>query len=130
MPNDSYTQQALAMEVSFRKRVRSAMSSVAWTVTAEDPATPNHFNRNNYANMVIRNLDNEVNVVMPNIVFRPNVMNFATTYEYDFQNQVGAVVSASGDADLLSQIASDWNELASAAGFSSAVAAATAIVNQ
>src|SRR5262245_18189748 len=117
MPNDSFTQQALANDQTFRRRVRSAMSSVAWEVTNEDPATANHLSRAGYANLVIRNFDNEVTVVLPNIVFRPNVMNFTTSYSYDFATQTGAVVSASGDPDLLSQISTDWNDMAAAAGF-------------
>jgi len=117
MPNDAYTQQALAADASFRRRVRSAMSSVAWTVIDEDPGTTNHFNRKNYANQVIRNLDNEVTVVLPNIVFRPNVMNFGTTADYDFPTQTLQIVSASGDPDILAQITSDWNDMAASAGF-------------
>jgi hypothetical protein len=119
MPNDAYTQQALAMDAGFRRRVRSAMSSVAWQVTNEDPGTPNHFNRNNYAHQVIRGLDNEVTIVLPNIVFRPNVMNFATSADYDYPTQALQIVTAAGDPDLLSQIATDWDDLAAAAGFAS-----------
>lgn len=117
MPNDAFTQQALATDAGFRRRIRSAMSSVAWEVTNEDPNTTNHFNRNNYAHQVIRGLDNEVTVVLPNIVFRPNVNNFATSAEYDFPTQTLSIVTTAGDPDLLSQIATDWDDLAAAAGF-------------
>src|SRR5262245_39404640 len=117
MPNDAFTQQALANDATFRRRVRSAMSSIAWQVINEDPATANHFYRNAYANLVLRQLDTEVCVITPNLVFRPNVNNFATSYVYDYAQQIGQVVTASGDPDLLSQIATDWNAMAAAAGF-------------
>jgi hypothetical protein len=56
-------------------------------------------------------------VLLPSFVFRPNVINFETTHEFDFPTQVGQVVTAAGDADLMSQIATDWDDLAAAAGF-------------
>src|SRR5262245_47302496 len=117
MPNDSFTQQALASDAQFRRRVRAAMSSIAWQVENEDPATPNHVNREKYARQVIRQLDSEVSIILPSFVMRPNVFAFETSYHFDFPSQAGAVVSASGDADLLSQLATDWDDLAAAAGF-------------
>jgi hypothetical protein len=117
MPNDSFTQQALAADPHFRNRVRSAMSTVAWQVETEDTATPNHAARIAYARQVIRQLDSEVTVMLPNFVFRPNVLNFETTYVFAFDLQVGQVVTAAGDPDLMSQIATDWDDLAAAAGF-------------
>jgi hypothetical protein len=117
MPNDAFTQQALAADPHFRNRTRSALSTVAWQVENEDEATPNHDHRISYARQVIRSLDSEVTVLLPNFVFRPNVMNFATTYVFAFDTQVGQVVTAAGDADLMSQIATDWDQLAAAAGF-------------
>jgi len=120
MPNDSYTQQTLASDVYFRRRVRSSMSAVAWQVQNEDPATTNHLSREKYAQQVIRQLDNEVSIVLPGLVMRPLVFNFATTYQFDFQTGVGQTVSATGDPDIQSQLATDWNDLAAAAGFASA----------
>src|SRR5262249_15311112 len=124
MPNDAFTQQALAADPYFRKRVRSSLSSVAWQIQDEADATPNHTNRVNYARQVIRQLDYELNVIMPSFVMRPNVFNFATSYAFDFSTLVGQVVSASGDPDLMSQLATDWDDMAAAAGFSAAPPAA------
>jgi len=115
--NDSFTQQALAADPFFRQRVRSAMSTVAWQIVDEDAATPNHAARIGYARQVVRSLDSEVSVMLPNFVFRPNVLNFATTHEFDFATQVGQTVTAAGDPDLMSQINTDWDDLAAAAGF-------------
>jgi hypothetical protein len=115
--NDSFTQQALAADPFFRQRVRSAMSTVAWQIINEADSVANHDARLNYARQVVRSLDSEVTVMLPNFVFRPNVINFETTHEFDFPTQIGQVVTAAGDADLMSQIATDWDDLAAAAGF-------------
>jgi hypothetical protein len=115
--NNSFTQAALAADPHFRLRVRHALDTVAWSVVNEAESTANHDARIGYAQQVIRGLDNETTVILPSIVTRPNVFNFETSYQFDFELQVGQVVSASGDADLLSQIATDWDDLAAAAGF-------------
>src|SRR5262245_35958536 len=117
MANDAFTQQALAADQGFRRRVRSALSSVAWQVLDEAPATPNHDNRTKYARQVVRQLDNELTIILPNFVMRPNVFAFATTAVYDFPTQVNAIVSATGDPDITSQLATDWDDMAAAAGF-------------
>jgi len=117
MPNDTFTQQALASDPTFRKRVRSGMSAIAWQVQEEADTVPNHVNRLAYAKMVLRNLDNETGIIIQSFVMRPNVNNFATSYNYDFATQTGAVVTASGDADILSQLNTDWDDMAAAAGF-------------
>jgi hypothetical protein len=115
--NDSFTQQALAADPHFRQRVRSALSTVAWQVEDEAESTANHTARIAYARQVIRSLDSEVTVLLPNFVSRPNVMNFATSHEFDFATQIGQTITAAGDADLMSQINTDWDDLAAAAGF-------------
>lgn len=120
MANDALTQQTLAQDHHFRTRVKSAMAAIAWQVINEDPSTPNHANREAYANQVLRQTDSEVVAVCPGFVQRPNVMNFETSYVFDFATQSGHVATAAGDPDLLSQLNSDWNDLAAAAGFPSA----------
>jgi hypothetical protein len=110
MPNDGYSQQRLAADPNFQTRVRSALANVAWQVLEEDPATPNHDARYAYAKTVINNLTSIVaNSIVGWIVQRPNVLAFETTYNF----AAGAVVSATGDADLQSQLMSDWDILAS-----------------
>ena len=117
MPNDAYTQSALADDAKFRSRVRSALSSVAWEIQVEDPGTPNHANRDRYAQQVVRALDVEVAVVLPAFVMRPNIFNFTTSFTYDFKTRIGFVESATGDADMRSQLMTDWDRMAAAAGF-------------
>lgn len=107
--NNSYSQQALAADANFRKRLAAALATVAWQVINEDEQTANHEQRKNYARAtVLPNLAGTAAQIAPWMVMRPNVLNFATTYDF----ALGAVVTASGDADLESQIAADWNILA------------------
>jgi len=108
MPNDSYSQQALASYPNFQTRVRSALGNVAWQVLGEDPATPFHAERWTFAKNTINNLQATTPGICFWIVERPNVLNFATSYSFP----AGAVVTASGDADLESQLLTDWNMLA------------------
>lgn len=108
MANSSYTQQALAANLNFQTRVRNALATVAWQVLNEDPATPNHQARESYARTVISNLPMSAASVSPWLVDRPNLIAFDTTFDFPS----GDVVTASGDADIESQLASDWNVLA------------------
>jgi hypothetical protein len=112
MPNDAYMQSALANDHNFRRRVRTSFSAMAWQVTTEDPATPNYDLRVKYARQVIRNLDGELSVIMPSFVMRPNVNNFATSYFFDFVTVSGYVKSETSDADIQSQLATDWDTMA------------------
>ena len=108
MANDSFTQQALAADLSFHGRVRSALSSVAFQVMNEDPSTPSHATRATYA----RNVINSLQLVAPQIslwlVDRPNVLSADTSYDF----QKGNVVSAATDPAIESQLMTDWNVLA------------------
>lgn len=114
MANDAFTQVALANDPRFRVRLKAALLAIAAQVLGEDPATANHPNRVVYANKVIAGPDTEAAKAAPFLVMRPNVNNFVTSYTYDFTQGVGSVVNACGDADLQSQIATDWNWLAAA----------------
>lgn len=116
MANDAFTQQALAGDSHFRSRVKAALATVAWQIVNESVGTANHAARLVYAQQVIRNLDTEVANVVGGLVMRTNVFAFATTYTFNFVDQVGMVVTASGDPDIESQINSDWNTLSAAAG--------------
>lgn len=117
MANNARTQQLLAQDQHFRSRVRNALTTIAWQVLNENPGTTNHFSREKYANLVLRNSDAETAAVVPSFVNRPNVFSFDTTYVFDFDAGAGHVATAAGDPDLLSQLATDWDDLAAAAGF-------------
>jgi hypothetical protein len=108
MANDSHTQQRLAVDVTFQGRIRSAIANVAWSVLGEDPGTPNHDARVTYARAVINSLSGAAQTVAAWIVERPNLLAFATTYDF----VAGAVVTAATDADIESQLATDWDVLA------------------
>jgi len=106
--NNAFTQQALAADPRFRLRLQNALANVAWQVLEEDPATPHHVERATYARTVNQNPPGMAQQLAPSFVNRPNVMNFETSYSFD----VGAVVTASGDADIQSQLMTDWNNMA------------------
>ncbi len=105
MANDSFSQQALANDPSFAGRVRSQLVAQAFAVLAETPVVPT---RVTYANQVLANLDREVRRWTPVIVMRTNLLAFPTSYNFD----TGRVVTAAGDADILSQISTDFNTFA------------------
>lgn len=109
MANDANTQQALAADPRFQLRVKNALASVAWQVLNETPPA-NHAARAAYARLVLSDLNSYAAEIAGSLVTRPNVMNFVTSY--DFVEL--AVVTTSGDADLQSQLATDWNNMAGA----------------
>lgn len=113
MPNTAFTQIALATDASFQQRIKGALLAVATQILAEDSGTANHGARAIYANKVINSPSQEASNMAPFLVMRPNVFNFDTTCQFDQAAVV--VVSATGDADLQSQVATDWNWLAAAA---------------
>lgn len=117
MANDAFTQQALARDPRFQLRLQNALSKVAWEVMEEDPATPHHAERVAYAQKVTGSsaipspVSGPASIaaqIAPSFVNRPNVFAFATSYDFT----VGAVVTASGDPDMESQLHTDWDELA------------------
>lgn len=108
MANSSYTQQALASDPRFLVRVKAALGTVAWQILGESTGTPNHTIRANYARNVLTNLDSVAGQIAGWLVERPNLNGFTTSYDFT----IGAVVTASGDADIESQLNTDWNTLA------------------
>lgn len=113
MPNTALTQIALAADLGFQARIMSALLAIAAQTLNEDSGTVNHGARIVYANKVINGPEFEAAKAAPFLVMRTNVNNFATSCQ--FQQASVVVVSATGDADLQSQIATDWNWLAAAA---------------
>lgn len=108
MPNDAFTQQALANDQRFRQRLENALGKVAWEILNEDPATVHHTERATYANRVLASPNQMASQLASSFVGRPNVFSFATSYDFT----VGGVVTASGDPDIESQLHTDWNQLA------------------
>jgi len=108
MPNDAFTQQALAADQRFVQRLSNALGKVAWEVLNEDPGVPNHTARAQYAQRVNQSPLATAQQLAPSFVNRPNVINFATSYDFT----VGGTVTAAGDPDIESQLHSDWDDLA------------------
>ena len=112
MANDSFSQTSLAADPHFHKRLQNALTKIAWEVLEEDPSTLHHAERAAYANRVNSNPMQTAQQLAPSFVNRPNVIAFATSYDFT----VGATVTASGDPDIESQLHSDWNKLAGVTG--------------
>lgn len=108
MANDSFSQQALANDSYFRTRLRGLMIEVAFEFLAEVGSGNQWQGRQNYARRVLDASANEVDRVAPIIVTRTNLFSFATNYNF----ADGRITTASGDADIKSQLHSDWNLLA------------------
>jgi hypothetical protein len=108
MANDSYTQQALGRDPNFHTRIRANLMAVAWQVIEEAPTVPDHAARATFAHLVISAPDLYVPAVASWIVIRPNLIAFETSYSF----AASAVVTASGDPDIQSQLMTDWNDLA------------------
>ena len=106
--NNAFTQQALAADPRFRLRLQNALMKVAWEVLEETPTTEFHVQRAQYARAVTNAPAQSAQQLSSSFVNRPNVFNFETTYSFE----LGAVLTASGDPDMESQLHTDWNELA------------------
>ena len=109
MATTARTQFFLAGDPHFRTRLRNAGSVIAWQVLDEDPGTANHTQRANYARNVLSNLDVWAAQQSASIVTRTNLNTpEETTFDYD----IGAHVTTATDAEIESQLATDWNDLA------------------
>lgn len=111
MANNAESQQALADDITFRRRLVAALSKVAWQVLTEDPGTAHHAQRVELAQQVLTNVAQYAADLAPSFVMRTNVVGFTTSYDFHAR----AVVTASGDPDLESQLANDWNNMAGVA---------------
>jgi len=108
MPNDAFTQQALADDRRFQQRLENALGKVAWEVLNEDPSTLHHAERAVFSNRVLASPQQMASQLSSSFVGRPNVFQFATSYDFT----VGGIVTAAGDADIESQLHTDWNAMA------------------
>ena len=108
--NNSFTQQALAADRTFLLRVQNLLADRAWFVLTETPAPPNYAARAAYARLVLADLPTYAAAIARSLVTRTNLMAFATSYDF----VSGAIVTASGDADIQSQLTTDWDHLSGA----------------
>jgi hypothetical protein len=108
MPNNSLTQQELARSPHFHKRVGAALSTVAWQVLNEAEDVPGHTTRANYARAVLDFVSQKAQQIAPWLAERPNLIAFETSYDFS----AAAVVTAAGDADIESQLMTDWDDMA------------------
>lgn len=109
MANDSASQLFLAADPNFKQRLKGAFITIALQVMAESPSTTNHANRIYFAKVVIATPDTIVDKFAAEVAMRPNVVGFATSFDF----HIPAAVTASGDADLQSQLSTDWDMMCS-----------------
>src|SRR5262245_11795551 len=102
------SQQALAGDPNFLKRLSSLLLSEAGVVAAEDPATPEHEKRRQLAQAIITNSSGMAASLAPPICNATNLVAATTTYNFE----AFAVETSAGDAEIRSQIATLWNILA------------------
>lgn len=107
MPNTARMQIALAAGAHFQSRIAAALTKIAWIVVNESSGTPNHAQRAAYAQRVLGNVGSYAAQVAAVIVERPNVLNFVTSWDWD----ISGPVTTAADADLESQITTDWDRL-------------------
>jgi hypothetical protein len=112
MPNDAFTQQALAADQRFIQRLANAYGKVAWEILNEDASVPNHLQRATHAMRVNQNPYQMAQQLAPSFVNRPNVFQFTTSYDFT----VGGTITAAGDPDIESQLHTDWDDLAGVIG--------------
>jgi hypothetical protein len=108
MANDSFSQQALAKDLSFILRLQAALSKIAWVVLTEATNTPNHIQRATFARQIVSNPAGFAQTYAPWFVMRTNVFSFTTSAVF---NPILSVITAAGDADIEAQLTSDWNIL-------------------
>lgn len=99
---------ALAADGSFRQRVRNLVLLEAAAVALEANTTTEHLARSAFAFSVITN-PGAADQIADVLCARTNLT--ASTVTYDFSRR--AVVTDASDAAIRSQIATDWNMLAS-----------------
>lgn len=103
-------QMKLAQQTAFQQRIAFLLMKEAFVVLAESAGTSNHANRFNFA-LLVRN---NVNSVIQNgyaiaIVGRPNLISETTTCTIDAETNAETCVTSATDAEISSQIATDWN---------------------
>jgi hypothetical protein len=98
---------ALGIDNDFRQRVRALFLLEAGVVYSESGATPNHAARALFASKIVQNPSTADNLA-PALAQRTNLVASAVTYNFDAQR----VQSDATDAEIRSQIATDWNMFA------------------
>ena len=101
-------QQRLAESPHFLQRVTQSLANVAFQVIGEGRDTPTEVIRYNYARLVTQQTTAIAAQTVTWLVQRPNLLSETTSYNFD----IPAVVTSATDAEIESQLSSDWNIMA------------------
>ncbi len=94
----------LGKDTAFRERVRALFQLEAGVVYSENPATANHAARALFASKVMTG-QVDASSLAPALAQRTNLVAEDVSYNFDDQR----VETTATDAEIRSQIASDWN---------------------
>jgi hypothetical protein len=98
---------ALGNDTDFRQRVRTLFLLEAGVVYSESGATPNHTARATFASNMAKN-PGIADTLAPALATRTNISASTVTYNFDAQR----IETDATDAEIRSQIATDWNYFA------------------
>lgn len=98
---------ALGDDSDFRQRIRALFLLEGGVVYAESGATPNHAARALFASKIAQ-APSIADSLAPALVQRTNLTASVVTYDFDARR----VVTDATDAEIRSQIATDWNYFA------------------
>jgi hypothetical protein len=107
--NTAIQQQRLAESAHFHDRVKSAFANVAFQVIAQGRDDATEIKRYDYARKVLESLDAVTDSTVGWLVQRTNLTDpKVTSYDWD----IPSPVTNATDADIQSQLMTDWNVLA------------------
>jgi hypothetical protein len=106
------TQLALAADPAFRLRFKGLLLQITGQILDEAAGTAGHTQRAVYARLVQTNIDTYVTILIQWFVMRTNLFGANTTVS--IATGVPVVTTDATDAAILSQIATDWTEIAGA----------------
>lgn len=108
MPSTPRSQQALAADANFQKRLASLLVEEALVVAAEADTVPHHAQRRQLAQAIITSPPTMAASLGPTVTNATNLKAATTSYNFE----AFAVETSATDPEIRSQIATLWNVMA------------------
>lgn len=108
MPTTPRSQNALAADANFQKRLGSLLTSEAIVIAAEPDSTPHHAQRRQLAQRIIDQPAHMAASLGPTICNGTNLVGANTMYNFEAL----AVETSATDPEIRSQISTLWNVMA------------------